>query len=50
MLLLIIKAFTGYHLVLPAQPITCIRGLTVETFREENKTRMRQMMVSLAQE
>lgn len=32
----------------PAQPITYIRGLTTETFREEDKTRMRQTMVSLA--
>lgn len=50
MLLLIIKASTGDHLVLPAQAITCTTGLTVEIFREENIIRMRQIWVSRPRE
>lgn len=50
LMLLIIKALAGNHLVLPAQGTTCIGGLTAETSREEKKTRMGQMMDSLAQE
>jgi len=50
MLLFIIKAFVGHHVLLPAQPITCSRGLKVEAFREENKIRMRQTWLSPPQE